>query len=251
MAELRAPATVRRYVTSIRIAHQAIGCSKGLGGPLVQLALKRMHRLKGRRQGQALGLTWPLRQSLVAAAGDRLIDARNRALVAVAYDTMLRRAEITALQINDLLREVNGAGTLLVRRSKADGEGRGEMVYLARDTMAHVQVWLSRSEIGDGRLFRSVSKGGRVGDALHPSQVPRIFKAMAAAAGLPAEIANRLSGHSARVGAAQDMVANGIELPAIMQAGRWKTTTMVSRYAERLLVQRSGTAQLARLQERG
>ena len=59
-AELRAPATVRRYVTSIGIAHRALGLEKTLKTPPVQLALKRMHRKKGRRQNQATGLTWPL-----------------------------------------------------------------------------------------------------------------------------------------------------------------------------------------------
>ena len=59
-----------------------------------------------------------------------------------------------------------------------------------------------------------------------------------------------LSGHSARVGAAQDMIASGIGLPAILQAGRWKTTAMVNRYGERVLARRSGAAQLARLQQR-
>ncbi|MDE0148214.1 MAG: hypothetical protein OXM58_07560 [Rhodospirillaceae bacterium] len=59
-------------------------------------------------------------------------------------------------------------------------------------------------------------------------------------------MAGGLSGHSARVGAAQDMVAAGIEMPAILQAGRWKSVTMVNRYGERLLARRSGTAQLAR-----
>ena len=33
------------------------------------------------------------------------------------------------------------------------------------------------------------------------------------------------------------MVAAGIELPAILQAGRWKSTAMVNRYGERLLAQ--------------
>ena len=81
--------------------------------------------------------------------------------------------------------------------------------------------------------------------------MPRIFKAMARRAGLPEDVAEALSGQSARVGAAQDMIAGGIELPAILQAGRWKTTTMVNRYGERLLARRSGAAQLARLQRRG
>ena len=110
--------------------------------------------------------------------------------------------------------------------------------------------WLDRGVISEGRLFRSVGKSGRVGERLDPSQVPRLFKAMAREAGLPATVEQGLSGHSARVGAAQDMIAAGIELPAILQAGRWKSTAMVNRYGERLLARRSGTAQLARLQHR-
>ena len=41
-------------------------------------------------------MTGPLRERLLAAAGDRLIDDRNRALLAVAYDAMLRRTELTS-----------------------------------------------------------------------------------------------------------------------------------------------------------
>ena len=247
---MRAPATVRRYVTSIAIAHRALGREKTLKSPPVRLALQRMHRKKGRRQDQATGLTWPLRQRLLEAAGDRLIDDRNRALLAVAYDAMLRRAELVSLQVVDLLEELQGDGSLLVRRSKTDGEGRGEIVWVGPDTVRLVRAWRDRAGIGDGRLFRSVGKGGRIGERLHPCQVPRIFKAMAREAGLPDAVAGGLSGHSARVGAAQDMVAAGIELPAILHAGRWKSTAMVNRYGERLLARRSGAAQLARLQQR-
>ena len=250
MAETRSPATVRRYVASIAVAHKAIGCGKTLASPVVRLALKRMHRRKGRRQVQAKGLTWPLRKRLLEVVGERLIDDRNRALLAVAYDAMLRRAELSALQVSDLFVEMPGDATLLVRRSKTDTGGRGEMVYLACDTVRLVRAWLGRSGIADGRLFRSVHKCGALGERLDPSQVPRIFKEMACRAGLPGALVEGLSGHSARIGAAQDMIAAGIELPAILQAGRWKTTSMVNRYGERLLARRSGAAQLARLQDR-
>ena len=250
MAEVKAPATVRRYVTSIGMAQRALGLEKPLKSPTVRLALKRMHRKKGRRQGQAAGLTWPLRRRLLEAAGGRLIDDRNRALLAVAYDAMLRRTELTSLEVSDFLEEIRGDGSLLVRRSKTDGEGEGEIVWIGPDTVRLVRAWLERSGIADGRLFRSVGKGGRVGDELHPSQVPRIFKAMARDAGLPDAVVKGFSGHSARVGAAQDMVAAGIELPAILHAGRWKSTAMVNRYGERLLARRSGAAQLARMQGR-
>jgi hypothetical protein len=58
----------------------------------------------------------------------------------------------------------------------------------------------------------------------------RIYKQMARRAGLSAEAIDRISGHSTRVGAAQDMLRYGEQLPAIMQTGRWKTTFMVARY---------------------
>ena len=250
-AEERAPATVRRYVTSIAIAHRALGLEKTLKSPPVRLALRRMHRKKGRRQDQATGLTWPLRQRLLEAAGERLLDDRNRALLATAYDAMLRRTELVSLQVSDLFEEMPGDGSLLVRRSKTDCEGRGEIVWVGRDTVRLVRAWLDRAGIAEGRLFRSVGKSGRIGDGLHPCQVPRIIKAMAREAGLPETVAAGLSGHSARVGATQDMVAAGIELPSILQAGRWKSTAMVNRYGERLLARRSGAAQLARMQGRG
>ena len=249
-AETRAPATVRRYVTSLAIAHRALGLERIVKDPLVKLALQRMHRSKGRRQGQATGLTWPLRQRMLEAAGATLLDDRNRAMLAVAYDAMLRRSELVSLQATDMFEELQGDGSLLVRRSKTDFEGRGEIVWVSRNSVWLVRTWLGRAGISDGMLFRSVAKGGRVGKGIHPGHVPRIFKAMARAAGLPENVAAGLSGHSARVGAAQDMVAAGVELPAILQAGRWKSVAMVHRYGERLLAKRSGAAQLARIQGR-
>jgi hypothetical protein len=56
----------------------------------------------------------------------------------------------------------------------------------------------------------------------------------------------RISGHSARVGAAQDLLALNISLASVMQAGRWKDTRMPMRYAERVLATRGGMAQAAK-----
>ena len=124
------------------------------------------------------------------------------------------------------------------------------MLYLAPDTMKLVKIWLDRGGITEGRLLRSVRKDSRVGEKLHPSQVPRIYKTMAVGAGLAADTVDALAGHSTRVGPVQDMIACGIELPAILQAGRWKSARMVQRYGERLLARRSGAAQLAERQKR-
>ena len=249
MAAARAPATVRRYLSSIASVQRALGFAKTTQSEPVQRALRRMHKRNGRRQGQARGLTGPLRTRLLGAAGDTLIDARNRALLSVAYDTLLRRAELVALDVEDINEEIDGAATVLVRRSKSDPEGRGATAYIASDSMALVHEWLERSAIDEGKIFRSLVRGA-VGQGLDAGQVSRIFKGMARTAGLPSEVVEQISGHSTRVGATQDMVAGGIEMPAILHAGRWKSTAMVNRYSEHLLARRSGAAQLARLQHR-
>ncbi|MXY55302.1 MAG: hypothetical protein F4Y41_02725 [Gammaproteobacteria bacterium] len=176
MAKARAPATVRRYVASIAAAHRTVGRGRIVRSAAVRHALQRMHRAKGRRQEQAQGLTWPLRQLLLEACGTALIDLRDRALVAVAYDGMLRRAELSALQVNDLVEEMGGDATLLVRRSKTDQEGLGDLVYLAPDTVGMAKEWLSRAGIAGGRLFRSLPLGRPPGAKLDASQIPRIFK---------------------------------------------------------------------------
>lgn len=159
-------------------------------------------------------------------------------------------AELVELRVADLEHGGDGAGTIAIRRSKTDQEGVGMVRFVAPDTLRHVTVWLAAAGIADGALFRAVLKGGRVGGPLDSAEVARVFKQMAQAAGLTAEAAARVSGHSTRVGAAQDMVRHGIELPAVMQAGGWRTAEMVSRYTARLDARRSGAAKLVVLQDR-
>ena len=52
------------------------------------------------------------------------------------------------------------------------------------------------------------------------------IKAAAVAAG----VGEGFSGHSARVGMAQDLVRAGTELTALMNAGRWKSHEMPAHY---------------------
>ena len=219
MARSRAPATVRRYVASIASAHRADGHGETLRDPTVRLALKRMQGRQRDRRESTEGLTWQRCQQLMKAAGDRLIDIRNRALLAVAYDAMLGRSGLTALQVTDVLDARPDGAALLVRSGESDGNAQGERVRIAPDTARLLRAWLSESGISEGYLFRSVTKNGRPGGALPPGQVTRIFRMMAGEAKLPDAVSRRLSGDSPRIGAVQDFVAAGIDLPAILQVG--------------------------------
>jgi site-specific recombinase XerD len=77
---------------------------------------------------------------------------------------------------------------------------------------------------------------------LAPYAVNRTIKALAQRAGVDPETTKRLSGHSMRVGAALDMVENGIDLVPIMHAGGWKSSGMVLRYSQQIDLAKSGTA---------
>jgi len=62
---------------------------------------------------------------------------------------------------------------------------------------------------------------------------------------MPAKYVDQVSGHSARVGATQDLAALDIDLAAITQAGGWKSTRMPLQYAEKINAARSGMARAA------
>ena len=50
-----------------------------------------------------------------------------------------------------------------------------------------------------GLLFRAVLKGNRLGDALHPAEVSRVFKHMASVDGFSPDEVSRISAHSSRL----------------------------------------------------
>ena len=73
-------------------------------------------------------------------------------------------------------------------------------------------------------------------ESLCYSRVGRIYKKLAALAGLDARIVEAISGHSMRAGAAQDLLSTDTSLPQIMAKGGWGKTDTVMRYVERVRV---------------
>ena len=67
---------------------------------------------------------------------------------------------------------------------------------------------------------------------LHPFTVNRVLKRAAQAADLSSHQIERFSGHSMRVGAAQNMIVSGLSILPIMQAGGWRSMNVVGRYVE-------------------
>jgi integrase len=247
-AELKKVATVKRYLTTIATAHKAAGLDNPIRNEYVRLSVRRMARKNGTRQQQAQGFNWPHIHLALQTLGDSPRALLDKALVCVSYDTLCRRSETVAIRVEDLHWADDGAGSVTIIRSKTDQTGEGAVKYLSHTTVAHLQAWLAWAQISEGSVFRGLNRWQQVlPGPLSGEGVTRSLRRVAQRTGLNVD---RISGHSTRVGACQDLVAAGIDMPAIMQAGGWKAPERVARYSEQLLVKRGGMAQLAAMQRR-
>jgi integrase len=245
------PATVRRYLATISCAHRAAKIINPNDDQDVKMALKGLYNRSPKRQRQAKALGWHEIKRFLITAGDNIRADRERALIAVAYDTMARRSELVAMDVEDFGFIEDGSGRVIIRRSKTDQAGEGSLAYLSPDTVEYVQAWLKVSGISSGAVFRRLIGRGRIGPRLQVDAIAQTFKRVAEFVGMTEEEKRQVSGHSIRVGATQDMLALNIDLASVMQAGRWKTTVMPMRYGEEVQAGRGGMARMAKAQGRG
>jgi integrase len=246
----RKPATVRRYLATIATAHRAAKLMNPNDDEDVKLALKSLHNQSPKRQKQAKALGWHDIKRFLITAGDGIRADRERALLAVAYDTMARRSELVAIDVEHVSFMEDGSGRVIIRRSKTDQVGEGSLAYLSQDTVGYLQAWLKAAKITHGAVFRRLIGRERIGDRLQVDAIAQTFKRVAEFVGMTAQEAKEVSGHSIRVGAMQDMLALNIDLASVMQAGRWKTTVMPMRYGEEVQAGRGGMARTAKAQGR-
>lgn len=225
----KAVSTVKRRVSAIQFAHRMADLASPVGHSEVQLALRRAGRAKRRRPAQALGLTAEMLSRLVDACPSTLAGLRDAALFSVGYDTLCRSSELVAMRVENISDDF---GSIRIPRSKSDQFGDGRIAYLSPATIGRLDAWLGAAGFKTGALFRGLHTQ-RVSKApLDTSSIRRRIKKGAKRAGFPPAVVAGLSGHSMRVGAAQDMMVSGLDTLGIMQAGGWRTYNVLSRYVE-------------------
>ena len=226
------PSTIKRRLCSLRRIHNLCDFGDPTKSEDVQLAIRRVHRAQPSRPKQAHGVTAGRRDQLLAVCDDDLIGLRDKVLVSVGFDTLCRRGELVALSIEDFSPTADGRYTVLVRRAKNDPEGAGRTAKLSKASSEIFRHWLEEAGISRGPLLRPVY-GRRVRALyLEPLTVGRVLKKLCDRVGIDAVTIEKVSGHSLRVGAAQQLTINGFGLPQIMRAGGWKSANVVARYIE-------------------
>lgn len=232
LTERLKPSSLKRKLAGIRKIHHLLRLRDPTRDVDVDLAIRKARRLKPQRPTQALGITAGLRDRLLDATTADLTGYRDRALVAVGFDTLCRRSELVALRFEDIEPNHFGTASLLIRLAKNDPDGAGRIAHLTANALAALRQWLEVAEIEEGPLFRPVYGEFAIYRHLNPVALTRILKKLAAKAGCTAEEVFGISGHSLRVGAAQQLTINGVQLLPIMRAGGWRSTNVVARYVE-------------------
>lgn len=224
--------TLKRRLAAINFAHRMADLSSPTTRSVVHLALRRAARRQSRRPKQATGLTSEVLTRILEHLPDTLAGLRDAALISVGYDTLCRSSELAMMTVAHLRLSNADTGSLLVPRSKGDQAADGRIAWLSPRTVGHLRRWLEAARVVEGALFRSLHLARISDEALNTSSIRRLVKRAAKTAGVATDVGKALSGHSMRVGAAQDMLVAGFDALAIMQAGGWKTTTVLLRYVE-------------------
>ena len=232
--------TIRQVVASIASIHTLNNYANPTTHSEVRIAVKRMHRKIGRFCQQAYAITKDLLEEMVDVTDDSLRGLRDRALLLVAYDTMCRRSELVKLMVDDVDVQVidrrNNIESMVIfiEQSKTDQEANGRWLRISKETSVALKNWIRCSGIKDGPLFRGVDRSNTVTADLTSAQICKIYKRLAREAEFGEDFVKHVSGHSMRVGAAQDMLLSGASLPMMMAKGRWSKPDTVMRYVEKI-----------------
>jgi site-specific recombinase XerD len=228
----KASSTVQRRLYAIRKVHRLLKLPDPTYDEDIHLTFRKVKRARSVRPKQAKGLTSDYLERFVASEPDTLRGLRNRAMLALGYELLTRRSEIIALRDDDIAEQSDGTLRVLIRRSKADQFGKGRIAFTSQRTASLVREWLENRGPSTQWLFRPIYKEKVVDRCLEATTVRRVIKEAAARAGLTKAEVAEFSGHSMRVGAAQDLLKKGFDTAAIMRAGGWKSVNVLARYLE-------------------
>lgn len=242
-------ATLEGNLATLAMAHRLVGRPWPLQTVEGSLMWRGIRREFTARQHQKDGLTIEHLERILLTLNPAVPrDARDAALISVAYETQLRRSTVVALNVEHVRFEPDGTSTVFVEKSKEDQEGKGRVKALSAETTRYLRHWLALAGITQGALFRSTphsAKPDRFARRLTDRDLARAYQRRAAAIGLTADI----GGHSTRIGAAQDMLEAGFSGAEIMQQVGWRSERQLARYTERMQAKRGAMARF--LKQRG
>jgi site-specific recombinase XerD len=224
------PSTIGRRVAAIRYAHKLAGHVVPSDDERVKATMRGIRRTLGTAVCKKMPATAERVISMALGTGGGLKGLRDRALLLVGFAGAFRRSELVALDVDDI-EECEIGVKITIRRSKTDQEGRGATIGIVRGSIAcpvaAVQAWRGAAEITTGPLFRSIGKGGKIGDRLSDQTVGDIVKLHAKRVALDPAL---FAGHSLRAGFLTSAAKRGASIFKMMDQSRHRSVDSLRNY---------------------
>ena len=246
------------YIWAVNSIHNATGLPSPTSSPKIKQLLKGIKKRKA-RNGEVISQVSPFKEihltKLIELWSNtpRLVDLRNLCLLCFAYETLLRESELSRVKFNDLSFRDDGRAVLTIPFTKTNHSGLADKVMLSRECINLLKNLITRSAMPlNGLIFRPVLKSNKIKWIDSPLEyatqspltgytVDKIFQLalleLQSKDPFLVHGIERWSGHSARVGACQDLLAKGHSHIAAQQSGRWSSVEMVYRYGRDILAE--------------
>ena len=223
--------TLRRRLAAIAAQHTQAGHPTPTEHALVRRMLRRYARTRGtaaQKKDPVLVETLP---ALLAPIGPELAGLRDRALILLGYAGAFRRAELVAIDVEDLRFSKKGL-YVWIAGAKNDPRRRGRELYVPRlpnpklCAVVALERWLEI--VGtSGPVFRTFDlRGHLTANGLDPGDVARILRRRAAAAGVDGDFA----GHSLRRGFITNAAKKKIPVANIQRVTGQRSSRIVLDY---------------------
>ena len=220
----RAAATIGRRLITLAKRHTVAGHADPTKDARVREVWKAARRKLGTAPRQKAPLLRERLDAVVAELPATPEGLRDAALLRFGWAGALRRSELVAIRVEDLVFGAKGV-RLRFPRSKTNQEGRLEEIVIPRGDdpatcpVGALERWMRAVSLVEGWVFLGQSKGKHLCSRTLANLVKRVTGGSA-----------EFSGHSLRAGYATQQALDGVPDRAIMRVTRHRSREMLDRY---------------------
>jgi integrase len=225
--------SIGRKAAAIGHRHKLAGHEPPTNVEAVKAVLGGIRRTLGVAAIQKSAATASIIYEMLNACPDTICGIRDRALLAFGMSSAMRRSELAALVVDDVV-EVPGGLRVTIRRSKTDQTGEGAEIAIPRGyklrPVEHMNTWMQAAGIVTGPVFRRIG-GHHVREAgMSRESIGRAVQRAARSVGLDP---TKYAGHSLRSGFVTSCVETGASPVSIAQHTRHASLDMILTYSRR------------------
>jgi len=231
------PSTLKARLAAISVAHRLAGIPLDTNHAAIRLVMRGAAKEKGLAPTrQARPLLYETLPVFVDTFDDSPLDVRNKAILLLGFGGALRRSEIAALQLSDIVFKQDRL-IIVLPRSKGDRYGRSETIVVAKHPTrmlcpsASPKDWLTLRGRETGPLFLRANRNQTFRQTgISDQTINRLIKTAAQKAQLTG---GAYSGHSLRAGFATSASDAGCDLKTIMGQTRLRAARQALQYIRR------------------